>query len=102
MSLEILGLKSIARFCSGMWDYLTARVTGRTVVELEKERNRGTVEDIRALPPGAELYESEPNGRTRIIRIPHTGTAAHPPMHTSPIVIPDVIESAPKNPELPQ
>jgi hypothetical protein len=72
MSLELLGgLKSVARFCSGMWGYLTERVKGRTAVQLEQERNQATAEAIRLLPPGAELFENEPNGRTRIIRMPH-------------------------------
>lgn len=73
MSLEILGgLKSVARFCSGMWSHLTERVKARTTVLLEQERNRGTANVIRLLPPGAELFETEANGRTRIIRMPHT------------------------------
>lgn len=94
MSLEILGLKSIARFCSGMWGYLTARVNGRTAVLLEQERNHGTVEAIRALPPGAELFENEPNGRTRMIRMPH------PPAPTPPIVAAAAIEAPPTRREL--
>jgi len=59
------GLESIAKCCSGLWQFLTARVNGRTAVELERERNRGTAEVIKVLPPGAELLENEPNGRLR-------------------------------------
>jgi hypothetical protein len=47
---------------------------GRTTVELEKERDLGTMEAIKALPPGAELLENEPGRRLRVIR-------AHIPPH---------------------
>lgn len=54
----------------GMWSYLVARVNGRTAIELERERNRGTVEAVRSVPYGGELIENEPGGRLRIIRMP--------------------------------
>lgn len=96
MKMEILGLKSIAKFCSGMWDYLTARVIGRTAIEIERERNRGTTEAIRALPLGAVLVENEPGGRMRMIQMPH------PPTHTPPVELPIVIESSSTTGELNQ
>lgn len=83
-----LGFKSIARFCSGLWDYLTARVQGRTAVELERERNHGTTEMIKALPPGAELLENEPNGRSRMIRTPHPSEPLPPITHLPVIHLP--------------
>jgi hypothetical protein len=67
-----LGFTSVARFCSGLWGYLTARAHGHTAVALERERNHATAEAIKALPPGAELVEHEPSGRLRVIRMPQT------------------------------
>jgi len=66
------GITSLARCCSGLWQYLIARVTGKTAIELERERNRATAAAIELLPPGAELLESEPGGRLRVIRIPES------------------------------
>ncbi len=71
----------------GMWSYLTARVHGRTVIELEKERNRGTAEAIRSVPYGGELIENEPGGRLRIIRMPGC-TPISPPIMDWAVVQP--------------
>jgi hypothetical protein len=66
----LLGVGAIARTCSGLWRYLIERVRGRTQVQLEQARSQGTVQVICVLPPGSELWESEPGGRTRVIRMP--------------------------------
>lgn len=102
------GFKSIAGFCSGMWSYLSTRANGRTAVELERERNLGTAEAIRALPPGAELLENEPDGRLRVIRMP--GAQQHPPIVElpqtqlpeiePPVIRPQAIDGAPTKSEL--
>lgn len=63
-------LTPVAARCRGMWQFLTERARGRHRVELEQARNVGTVQAILLLPPGAELWETEPDGRTRIIRKP--------------------------------
>ena len=74
------GLGAVGRCCSGLWRFLAARVDGRMAVELERqryqgtvelerERNIGTMQVIALLPPGAELLESEPAGRLRVVRI---------------------------------
>jgi hypothetical protein len=60
----------IARSSGGLWQYLTERTRGRTAIRLEQERNQATAAVIRALPPGGELLEYEPQGRLRIIRRP--------------------------------
>lgn len=67
------GITGIARCCGGLWRYLVVRVNGRTAIELERERNRATAVAIGLLPPGAELLESEPGGRLRVIRMPAPG-----------------------------
>lgn len=50
----------------GMWDYLTTRahVDGR--VELERERNRGAVDKMTALPPNTKVFVSHADGGLRI------------------------------------
>jgi hypothetical protein len=63
----------IARSDGGLWQYLTERTRGRTAIRLEQERNQATTAVIRALPPGGELLEYEPQGRLRIIRRPGRG-----------------------------
>jgi hypothetical protein len=60
----------IARSCGGLWSFLTARACGRARVDLERERNRGTEQVIRLLPPGAELVEGDAHGWRRAIRMP--------------------------------
>jgi len=82
--------QTIVGFCSGMWSYLTARANGRTAVELERQRNLGTAEAIKALPPGAELVENEPNGRLRVIRMPDR--QQRPPIVGLPPIQPPTIE----------
>lgn len=62
----------ITRGCGGLWAVLSARARGRTRVELERERNQGTAQAIRLLPPGAELIEGDPAGWRRVIRMPGT------------------------------
>jgi hypothetical protein len=58
---------------SGIWRFLIARICGRTVLELERERNHATAAVIQLLPAGAELLECEPEGRLRVVRIPSQG-----------------------------
>ncbi|MGI5169270.1 hypothetical protein ACQEU3_33485 [Spirillospora sp. CA-253888] len=68
------------RRCGGFWGYLTARTHARTLVALEEERNRGTAMVLRALPSGAELYEGDPGGYRRVVRMPQArGPQALPP-----------------------
>jgi hypothetical protein len=80
------GVGAIARACSGMWQYLTARVRGRIEVDLEHARNQATAQAILLLPPGGELWETEPGGRTRIIRMPTSAepSRSHPQLTESP------------------
>ncbi|WP_326615137.1 hypothetical protein OG949_40340 (plasmid) [Streptomyces scopuliridis] len=66
----------ILRRCGGLWTYLTERVHARKEVELERERNSATAAVIQLLPPGADLFETEPNGRTRVIRLAPSASAA--------------------------
>lgn len=68
----------IARGCGGLWAFLTARARGRACVELERERNSGTAQAIRLLPPGAELAEGDPAGWRRVIRMPDTCSVLPP------------------------
>jgi hypothetical protein len=60
----------LGRAWSGWWRYLGERAYGRAQVELEHARNLGTAQAILLLPPGSELWETEPGGRTRVIRTP--------------------------------
>lgn len=64
----IAGVAGMTRRHGGLWRFLIARVRGRTTIELERERNRATVEAIRLLPGDCELLEYECNGRLRVIR----------------------------------
>ena len=66
------GVGTFTRACSGLWQYLVERVRGRTQAQLEQARNQGTAQVIKLLPLGGELWETEPGGRTRIIRLPAT------------------------------
>ncbi|MGF0320907.1 hypothetical protein [Nocardia fluminea] len=54
----------------GLWSHLNVRVQSKTALEIERERNRATAEDIRVLPHGAKLFETEVGGRTRVIVMP--------------------------------
>jgi hypothetical protein len=63
-----IGAFVTARRCGGLWQYLIARAKGKTSLELERERNRATVEALRQLPPGYEILEYEREGRLRVIR----------------------------------
>ncbi|MGW9185985.1 hypothetical protein [Streptomyces rubiginosohelvolus] len=67
---------TILRRCGGLWTYLTERVNARKEVELERERNSATAAVIPLLPPGSDLFETEPNGRTRVIRMAPAASAA--------------------------
>jgi len=71
------------RYFGGLWKYLAARASGRTAIELERERNRATAAAIQLLPAGAEMMEYEREGRFRVIRMPKAGD---PP----PVVITDI------------
>lgn len=71
------GVGMLTRACSGMWHYLVERVRGRTQVELEEARNQATAQAIRLLPLGGELWETEPGGRTRVIRMPISPNEGH-------------------------
>jgi hypothetical protein len=64
------GIGALTRACSGFWQYLVERGRGRTQLQLEQVRNQGTAQAICLLPRGSELWETEPGGRTRVIRIP--------------------------------
>jgi hypothetical protein len=77
----LVGVSALSRACSGLWQYLAERVRGRTRVQLERARNEATAEAIRLLPSGAELWETEPDGRTRIIRMPMPSTTASALVH---------------------
>jgi hypothetical protein len=80
------GISGITRCWGGFWRYMTVRVSGRTAVELERERNRATAAAIQLLPPGAELLEDEPGGRLRVIRMPEQASQ-------TPVVIRDATPS---------
>jgi hypothetical protein len=64
-----------------LWHYLTERVRGRAQVQLEHARNQATAQALLLLPPGGELWETEPGGRTRIIRIPGQGDTSSESEH---------------------
>ncbi|MFJ3799918.1 hypothetical protein ACIPSJ_26995 [Streptomyces sp. NPDC090088] len=69
----MVGIASVARAAvrrsGGMWHFLTTRVQARQAVELERVRNEATVVLLSSLQPGIDFYESEPGGRTRLIRV---------------------------------
>ena len=67
---SIAGLVGVTRRCGGLWKFMITRASGRTAVELERERNRATAEVIRLLPGDCEFLEYEPKGRLRVIRRP--------------------------------
>ncbi len=56
------------RGLGGAWVYLTERVRARTAVELERERNKASVDLVTQVKDGMDFFESEPGGRTRVIR----------------------------------
>lgn len=71
-----MGVKEIliSLFCGksgrdGIWDFLGKRAAGKSRVELEEVRNKGTQEAIRALRPGGLLREGGPDW-SREIRMP--------------------------------
>jgi hypothetical protein len=76
----------------GMWDFLSKRAAGKSRVELEEVRNKGTNEAIRALRSGGVLREGGPDW-SREIRTPDApspstviSVAAIPPAITAPAV----------------
>ncbi|MGW1506998.1 hypothetical protein ACWCQW_52930 [Streptomyces mirabilis] len=77
-----------ARRCGGMWRFLAERVHARKAIELERARNEATMAILPQLKPGTDFYESEPGGRTRLIRM------APAPEHTAPV--------SPSTPEMPR
>ena len=79
-----LGIAGVSRCCGGLWRYLLVRANGRTEIELECERNRATAALISLLPPGAELLESEPGGRLRVIRMPEPAPVPLIVIHDGP------------------
>jgi hypothetical protein len=76
----VIVMTGITRGCGGLWAFLTARARGKTRIDLERERNLGTAQVIRLLPPGAELVEGNPSGWRRVIRMPGTCPTAAPPV----------------------
>ena len=76
--VPVIVWSGIARCCGGLWEFLTARARGRSQVDLERERNRGTAQAIQLLPPGAELVEGTPAGWRRVIRMPDTRPSQPP------------------------
>ncbi|MEU4085036.1 hypothetical protein [Streptomyces aureus] len=65
------GAKAVGRTvrgCGGLMRYLTERLHARTVVQVERERNAHTVAVLPLVKPGMDFFESEPGGRTRVIR----------------------------------
>lgn len=83
----------------GLWDFLGKRASGKSRVELEEVRNKGTQEAIRALRPGGMLREGGPDW-SREIRMPDgpspttvVSVAGIPP-ETRPLIIPQLEPSA--------
>lgn len=67
----VQGFASLAgRERRGMWAHLTEKIRARSRLEVTREQNRSTKDDIEALADGGYLFESEPGGRTRIIHRP--------------------------------
>ncbi|MEU9136925.1 hypothetical protein AB0D33_13305 [Streptomyces sp. NPDC048404] len=62
------GVGRAVRGCGGLLRYLTERLHARTAVEMERERNAHTVAVLPLMKPGMDFFESEPGGRTRVIR----------------------------------
>jgi hypothetical protein len=80
----VIVLAGITRGCGGLWAFLTAWSRGRTRIDLERERNLGTAQALRLLPPGAELVEGDPSGWRRVIRIPSPTTAPPATISSAP------------------
>ncbi|GAA2625367.1 hypothetical protein SMC26_18850 [Actinomadura fulvescens] len=78
--------------CFGVWRFLAVWSRGRAAVALERERNAGTAQALKLLPPGGELLEIELGGRMRLLRVP--STTDHPPAPHSVLQI----ETQPPNP----
>ncbi|WP_433574168.1 hypothetical protein [Nocardia brasiliensis] len=72
----------------GMWSYLTERVRARNRLEVTREQNRSTKDNIEALADGGYLYESDFQGRTRIIDRPARGVGPDNPQR-------DIIDALP-------
>ncbi|MFI6573999.1 hypothetical protein [Nocardia fluminea] len=67
---EWMATRCVRLLGGGLWAHLNVRVQSKTALEIERERNRATAEDIRVLPHGAKLIETEVGGRTRVIVMP--------------------------------
>lgn len=72
---------AVAGHCKGIWAYLARREQRRQAVEthrenrlrdveLENARTAGTTAIIRELRHGGEVFEIDPGGRSRVIRMP--------------------------------
>ena len=76
----------------GLWYLLAKRAAGESRVKLERERNKGTQEALKALPPGSTLREGGP-GWSREIRVPDAPPPVAAPATTvisvTPIQLPD-------------
>ncbi|MGY5209992.1 hypothetical protein [Nocardia gipuzkoensis] len=74
MAWEWLGLRALnvarRRTRTGLWDYLSDRTRSQGAVALERERNRGAVDKMGALPPETTLFEAGPDGWIRLERDP--------------------------------
>jgi hypothetical protein len=79
----------------GVWDFLGKRAVSKSRIELEKIRNKGTQEAIRALRPGGLLREGGSEW-SREIRMPD---APPPPTAISVAAIPPTIRP-PADPQL--
>jgi len=76
----------------GLWYFLAKRAAGESRVKLERERNKGTQEALKALPPGSTLREGGP-GWSREIRVPDARPPVTAPAPTvisvTPVRLPD-------------
>jgi hypothetical protein len=86
-----------------MWDFLGKRSEAKRRVELEQERNKGTLEAIQSLKPGMVLIEGGPDW-FREIRAseavppgtPLNALTSRPPVPTLPVPR-NELETAPRN-----
>jgi hypothetical protein len=97
------GLRAITRLGSGLWNYLTEKEKGRVAVAVEREKNTGTVEAIKALSEGGELVDYD-SGRFRVIRRPSsqrpTPIVGMPQVELPSIALPTVSPLLPAVPDL--
>jgi hypothetical protein len=73
----------------GIWYFLARRADGESRVKLERERNKGTQEAIRSLPPGSTLREGGPDWSREIsvpdVRASSTATSTATVISVTPI-----------------